>query len=457
MRNSKKTSAGITIISLVVTIIVLLILAGISINMLSGDNGIINKAGLAKEQTEIEEEKEIIKSASVQSIGSNKFGNLEKNEFQSMLNKESNGRNVNIQEANEDFFILYFEDSKRSYLVDMNGNIRKTTWQSEKEENGNTIISNGITRLMIGDYIGYEANSNGEKTYTATTDKTGTSIDQGFSTSYDVGGWRLLGIKHENDKDYLMIIPANEIKRTDNNSFVLKGLNGFLNGLNEINNICEIYGKGKNAVKARCIRLEDINKITGYNPMNTGNGQIYRQGEKDEYNGTIKVTRQAYASWKVEWGNGSDSTTISMFEYYNKENNKWISYSGENVFQIGTSITLTNTLYKYYPTTLTDSPTGDIKGIKQSSKEYELLFNNRKFYVGDNYCVSGIAQTTVWGVFVCDGGAINRCKDPGYLKGSTGNSPSETYNLLPIVFLEPNINLKNIGTKNGCAEWGITD
>ena len=46
----KKTdkNAGITLIVLAVTIIVLLILAGISIMMLTGDNGILKKAGEAK-------------------------------------------------------------------------------------------------------------------------------------------------------------------------------------------------------------------------------------------------------------------------------------------------------------------------------------------------------------------------------------------------------------------------
>ena len=39
-----KEVRGITIISLVVTIVVLLILAGISINAVIGDNGIIKKA-----------------------------------------------------------------------------------------------------------------------------------------------------------------------------------------------------------------------------------------------------------------------------------------------------------------------------------------------------------------------------------------------------------------------------
>ena len=47
-----KTNTGITLIALVVTIIVLLILAGISIQMLTGDNGILQRAAEAKENTE---------------------------------------------------------------------------------------------------------------------------------------------------------------------------------------------------------------------------------------------------------------------------------------------------------------------------------------------------------------------------------------------------------------------
>ena len=47
-----KNNKGITILALVVTIIVLLILAGVSISMITGDSGIINQAKTAKEETE---------------------------------------------------------------------------------------------------------------------------------------------------------------------------------------------------------------------------------------------------------------------------------------------------------------------------------------------------------------------------------------------------------------------
>ena len=49
--NNIKSTNGITLVALVITIIILLILAGISISALVGDNGIINKANKAKDET----------------------------------------------------------------------------------------------------------------------------------------------------------------------------------------------------------------------------------------------------------------------------------------------------------------------------------------------------------------------------------------------------------------------
>ena len=53
-----KKQRGITLIALVITIIVLLILAGVSIAMLTGQNGILTQAQNAKKQTEIASAKE---------------------------------------------------------------------------------------------------------------------------------------------------------------------------------------------------------------------------------------------------------------------------------------------------------------------------------------------------------------------------------------------------------------
>ncbi len=54
----KKANKGITLIALVITIIVLLILAGVSIATLTGDNGILTKAQTAKEKNDAAEKEE---------------------------------------------------------------------------------------------------------------------------------------------------------------------------------------------------------------------------------------------------------------------------------------------------------------------------------------------------------------------------------------------------------------
>ena len=58
LRKTLRRNKGITLIALVVTIIVLLILAGISIAMLTGQNGILNRASEAKEKTRVAQEDE---------------------------------------------------------------------------------------------------------------------------------------------------------------------------------------------------------------------------------------------------------------------------------------------------------------------------------------------------------------------------------------------------------------
>lgn len=57
----KKNQSGITLIALVITIIVLLILAGVSIAMLTGENGILRKASSAKNASAIGEVEEAVK------------------------------------------------------------------------------------------------------------------------------------------------------------------------------------------------------------------------------------------------------------------------------------------------------------------------------------------------------------------------------------------------------------
>ena len=80
MKSKIKQEKGITLIALVVTIIVLLILAGISISALAGQNGLLNRAVESKEATGITQTEEAIKvavmDAATQGLGTITDANL---------------------------------------------------------------------------------------------------------------------------------------------------------------------------------------------------------------------------------------------------------------------------------------------------------------------------------------------------------------------------------------------
>ena len=63
MLKSKMNNKGITLIALIITIILLLILAGVTISTLTGDNGLLTEAGKAKKQSQEAQEREQLRLA----------------------------------------------------------------------------------------------------------------------------------------------------------------------------------------------------------------------------------------------------------------------------------------------------------------------------------------------------------------------------------------------------------
>ena len=120
-KEKRKQERGITLIALITTIIVLLILAGITIGAITGSNGIIGQAQSAKEETEIANEKEIIDISTVEAMGKNNRGNLEEEEFQNTIDKHTNEK-ADVTDIGEEFEV-FFEESNRYYIVDKDGNI----------------------------------------------------------------------------------------------------------------------------------------------------------------------------------------------------------------------------------------------------------------------------------------------------------------------------------------------
>ena len=118
----RNTQKGITLVALVVTIVVLLILASITIGAVTSENGILRNANDAKEQTEIAEEKEIVDRATIQAMGNNKRGNIVEDELQEQLDKITGNGKTETDDVGEEFEVAFIE-SKRYYTVDKDGTV----------------------------------------------------------------------------------------------------------------------------------------------------------------------------------------------------------------------------------------------------------------------------------------------------------------------------------------------
>ena len=118
-----KNEVGITLIALVVTIVVLLILAATSISMLNGDNGILSKAGQARDDTIVGEEKEQVELAYI-SAAVKKLGvNVDKDDLQDELDV-SVGEDKTTVTGSETLKVK-FEETENEYTVSQNGIVAK--------------------------------------------------------------------------------------------------------------------------------------------------------------------------------------------------------------------------------------------------------------------------------------------------------------------------------------------
>ncbi len=125
MQKQKNKERGITLIALVVSIIVLIILAGVSIAMLVGENGIITQAQKAAQETEIKGDEEKIRLAiNAVQIASNGNSNIEKDDLEIALLE--NGVKSIVVDNEDGTRNIIFLDSKKIYKLNNDGTIEDT-------------------------------------------------------------------------------------------------------------------------------------------------------------------------------------------------------------------------------------------------------------------------------------------------------------------------------------------
>ncbi len=398
MKNKEnRKNRGITLIALVITIIVLLILAGVTIATLTGENGILTRASEAKEKTGEANAEEQVQIAVAGSIG--RDGNIDNDDLRDNLNQIEGIEDVPNPITDDSYPFTVTVDGY-PVKISKDGTVKKPgKWAETTNTEGETVITDGTTEIKIGDYVNYDPTNGGAITDTDTenginysykspagtvnsdTGEDGTMNrgngyrDQYFSVATNTNGWRVLGI--DEDTDEILLISADIVGPVSGGFedggqyyFFLRGQTGYQYGVDELKAICAIYGKGKGASGARSIDVDDINKITGYDPNNTGNGKPYEDGQLWEYGNQVTYTNNGSSIGYSGINEISSQTSpYNSFRYYDERNELWKTLAN------GDNTTLRNTEYSYYPNTLTTSESGTTAGIETSSTEYEMLFS----------------------------------------------------------------------------------
>ena len=168
IKSSKKdirnSELGITLIALIVTIIILLILAGISISSLSGDNGLIQSIINAKEQSEIGDEKEIQNLATVYAMNKNKYGDVTESGLQKGLDNYVGNGQAKVTDNENGLFLVVFP-SGGAYEVEADGNgtylgteddlLTKVVITADKESNSTPVLVQEV-KVSVRTYIPIE-------------------------------------------------------------------------------------------------------------------------------------------------------------------------------------------------------------------------------------------------------------------------------------------------------------
>ena len=388
MKRTKQN--GITLIALVITIIVLLILAGVTIATLTGENGILTKATDAKEQTEIGDEQEKVKLSAVGALAKDNGGEIKR----SYLNDEltsyigTEGTDYTLSESAP--FIVTYSDSGRSYIIDENGNVSEYVDIAQYVKVGHYVNYNPT----ISDKSGTQVEAS-KLTYTSPTGS-GTEHGNGYTSTEEDGGqtftatadtkWRVLDI----GSGTVTLISENPITTDTGGNFTMNGAIGYLYAERELNEICKIYGYGYGA---------DTSQVTKYNyggPIDRNlTGEITGSGARsitiEDINKQAGITETDYTTLNSNYGNTTNPIEDVYYPIITTPNGK------------SSSAGVKNLEYTYYYYSNTKIENTDVQNMLfngnywLASRCFSTYSSYSNFYVRNVYVSSTLAHSLCYG------------------------------------------------------------
>ena len=356
MKKLKKGNEGITLVALVVTIVVLLILAGISLNLVLGQNGIISRAQDARNQT-------------------------------------AEGK-TNTEKA-----INALTDEMEAYVKENEGG------------NGGNGTPADLSKYNIGDEVAYtyDVVSGG---YSLTAAQSGRSSDQTVAQSSTTLKWKI--INKDESKGTIDIVSA----EPTSNSVYFQGALGYNNGVYLINDICEkLYSNTAKGIKARSINLEDMEKHLTDAGFTARNAYLYNN---DATNYAKYGTTKTYTSSKKypklyasQIGAGITSTsvtqpdTVKTVDPYKESSKGYTTPTAETSDTAGDSgLTVTQT---YYNIPINETNYGAAAAILANSNWFWVASRYVKADSSNAYFGLRFAGPDMRGssMFYSDGGTAN--------------------------------------------------
>ena len=283
----KKGNKGITLIALVITIIVLLILAGITIAQITGQDSAPEKAAQAK----VENERGAAKDAATMLVTEKIQGYYEDkyektpatttaaNQLEYIAEKLGSGvttgdYTVTVTAAG----VITVTKGTETLATGTVSNDGVITWDgtvtggnTDNTSGGPTVVG-GINSIQRWDLVNYNPGTLSiasvdlpegaeiEKTKLASlTLPEGVLLRSNNLVANQATDWRVLSVTDDGD---VLIVPTN--------GFVAKlkfrGINGYNNSIQALNKVASIYKNSSYAKEARSLTANDIDKLAGFDP-----------------------------------------------------------------------------------------------------------------------------------------------------------------------------------------------
>ena len=232
---------AITLIALVVTIVILLILAGVTITMTLGQNGLFTRAREGRAAYEESEVRDDLSMLITQYTWDKASEKTDKSLGDYL--KENGATSV---KANADGTTLEVE--YKGYVFTVNKDSGEITGVSKGE--GNDSPTTPTIMPQVGEIVSYTPDTPSTG-YDLSTAKSGYSSAQTIDGTYDPTTWKIMEVDENGNITKLLGIGSKTV--------YFQGSTGYNNGVYLLNDICKSrYGNASLGATARSLNIEDI-------------------------------------------------------------------------------------------------------------------------------------------------------------------------------------------------------